>query len=765
MTDSLSDSLDLAHADDAWEKLADHVDSFIDAWGKGEPPPLSDFVPAGPPALRRMALVELIKIDLERRAERRCLKSLGEYFADFPELGAGDAPPLDLIYEDFHIRRQTGDTVVAADYFQRFPQHASRLQRLLGIDVPYQCTQVARCREPLAACAAGSQIDDFELIVELGAGAFARVFLARQRSMQRRVALKISQETSDEPQTLAQLDHPHIVRVYDQRVLADQQLRLLYMQYLPGGTLENIIDHVHRLKPAERTGQALLEAVDASLYRRGETPPADSLTRRMLAQMHWGEAVCWIGARLAEALHYAHQRGILHRDIKPANVLLSAEALPKLADFNISYASGLEGTSPRAFFGGSLAYMSPEQLEAYDPNHPRQPDDLDGRSDLYSLGIVLFEMLAGERPFFDIVDPNGMDATVAEMAGRRRSGVPAEVFRKLPDDTPRGLCEVTEKCLQPAVEDRYADAGELARDLDLCLLPQVQELLRPDKRSWRRKVARRPAFWIMVVALLPNFLMSGLNILFNRLHGAQEVPSSTWGLQLAVVNAVAYSLGIGLCFVATLPVFRAGVELRAAGKLASESQKDAGRRALRLGYWLAGISLVLWLATAIVFPIWIEAATGDSDIGRYGLFMASGALCGLIASSLTFFVTTYLLVRAIYPALFSTAADDGSHLAAINRLSRRLMWFFAALVITPLVSVLVLAVHNWQKPWVFGGLAVLGAGSFAVSFWLGRQIQADLAALRMAVSPEVGNLATSGGAMWATASRSRLEDSRGAGLP
>ncbi len=83
----------------------------------------------------------------------------------------------------------------------------------------------------------GERLDDFDLLIELGSGAFARVFLARQLSLQRLVAVKISANRGHEPQTLAQLDHDYIVRVFDQRILRDRDWRLLYMQYLPGGTL------------------------------------------------------------------------------------------------------------------------------------------------------------------------------------------------------------------------------------------------------------------------------------------------------------------------------------------------------------------------------------------------------------------------------------------------------------------------------------------------------------------------------------------------
>ena len=182
--------------------------------------------------------------------------------------------------------------------------------------------------------------------------------------------------------------------------------------------------------------------------------------------------------RLAEAIDYAHQRGVLHRDIKPANVLLGADANPKLADFNVSYCSKVQGATPVAYFGGSLSYMSPEQLEAFNPAHDRRPEDLDGRSDLYALAILLWELLTGERPFPELGGDALSSETLNKMVALRRSGVADSALIRIPADCPPAMLKVLLKCLAMERDDRFRTPAELAAQLDLCLFPDVQRLLR-----------------------------------------------------------------------------------------------------------------------------------------------------------------------------------------------------------------------------------------------------------------------------------------------
>ena len=359
--------------------------------------------------------------------------------------------PVELLYEEYHVRQQAGDTVDPAEYAKEYPDHEQTLGRWLGAG-DYQSTLIVKKTEQdaLQSIEAGETVDDFDLIIGLGKGAFAHVYLARQRSMQRLVALKVSADSGAEPQTLAQLDHEAIVRVFDQHVLEDRKLRLLYMQYLPGGTLESVVKRVRRIDRNTLTGRQLLDIVDETIEAKGEIKPAESDQRKMLAKLSWPETVAWVGARLAEGLDYAHGRGVLHRDIKPANVLSVGEGSPKLADFNISFAGGVSGQSAATYFGGSLAYMSTEQLEACHHGMPRQADDLDGRSDVYSLGVMLWELLTGAKPFRDGKLDGGWNEVVEKMLTRREAGV-----GEAEEITPQSLRRVLKKCLAPARTERW----------------------------------------------------------------------------------------------------------------------------------------------------------------------------------------------------------------------------------------------------------------------------------------------------------------------
>jgi serine/threonine protein kinase len=721
-------------AQHTWTILSGQLDAFVAAWGKSEePPPIADFLPADPPLLRHMTLVELIKVDLEYRwLQRKVPRRLEEYLTDHVELS--EALPADLIYEEYHIRSQAGEQPQPEEYLERFPDRADELRRLFGLHRPDQTTALyAPAEVNLGEMQPGDQVDDFDLLLLLGKGAFARVFLARQKSMQRFVALKVSADRGDEPQTLAQLDHEAIVRVYDQRVLADKKLRLLYMQYVSGGTLQGVVEVVRSTPVANRTGQVLLDSIRRALSARGESLDSEAIARHRWRHRAWPEVVCSLGAQLARGLHHAHQQGVLHRDIKPANVLVTADGTLKLADFNIGFASKVAGATPAAFFGGTLAYMSPEQMEACNPAHPRDPHSLDARSDLYSLALVLWELLTGTRPFVDEQLADNWPATLAEMTARRQRGIDAAVAQSVGRDWPPGLCELLMRCLSSEVAERPAHGQELARRLELCLQPGAHALIQPSQRSWRTLARQYPFVSVLVGAIVPNALAGVFNYYYNRIEIIDQLQNSGAAFERIqiLINLIVYTLGFFFVFWFVRPISKRLMQSEGGSPDSAETLADLRQQCLRLGHLASGISLGIWLIAALAYPIALQMQTGAVPLSASLHFIASLALCGLIAAAYPFFNVSCLTVSSFYPALVRIDSMTESDATNLQRLSRSSSWYLVLAATIPMLAVAILVLIGSQARFALGLLAVAGLAGFGLAFTQFRMLQADLLALRV----------------------------------
>ncbi len=163
-----------------WDLLAAKLGDLIRRWeASSSPPVLAEFIPDEPPEMRRLMLVELIKVDLGFRYKRRQPKLIEDYIAEFPELRGSSGVPCDLIFEEYQIRRRCGEAVDRADYFNRFPAQTRELANLLNVNAPTEATLVNR-PHPEADVNVGERLDDFDLQAVLGEGAFAKVFLAWQ---------------------------------------------------------------------------------------------------------------------------------------------------------------------------------------------------------------------------------------------------------------------------------------------------------------------------------------------------------------------------------------------------------------------------------------------------------------------------------------------------------------------------------------------------------------------------------------------------------
>jgi len=409
-----------------------------------------------------------------------------------------------LIYEEVCLREERGEAVLGVEIVARFPQLKSELEVLVA------------CHDLLQAPPAqphfpeiGQEIGDFELLAELGRGCQGRVFLARQHNLaDRPVVLKMSSCEGKEHVSLARLQHTHIVPLYALQDIRARNLRLLCMPYLGGATLSQILLRLMSRPIQSRTGEDVLIVMD-QLQKKGVVAiPRHEAVRNILRRATYTQAICWIGMCLAEALDYAHQRGLVHLDVKPSNVLVAADGQPLLLDFHLSREPLRPGTGLNERFGGTPAYMSPEQRRAISALMDERDitDAVDGRSDLYSLAVTLFEALGG------IVTPQG-------------TGVPAVIamseLRAVNPQVSVGLADMLGRCLAEDPEQRYPTGAALAEDLrrHLSNLPLSGVRNRSLSERWRKWRLRSPQALLLTLLFL---LLSGLTFLGVGYASAQR---------------------------------------------------------------------------------------------------------------------------------------------------------------------------------------------------------------------------------------------------
>lgn len=471
------------------------LDDFDAAWNSESVPSIDDYLLAATEANQREMLVELVMIDLEYRwrptqdstnlqdAQGGTLPwfpLLRDYQCLYPLLGSYDALPLSLIAEEYRVRTRWGDRPTRDQYLMTYGDREGGIRSCLdNVDAELQLPDFAKtelARQDSAAntpsllsgktsreqLQVGDLVDDFRLLNKLGSGAFADVFLAQQRSMHRLVALKVSETFSSEPKVLSVLNHPNIVRVYDERQV--QGLSLLYMQYVSGGNLREILDDMKVSKMKEFSGQVFLDAIQNVLETKGEIPSISRIVSPV-QDMDWPTTVGWIGVGLASALQHAHEQKVHHRDIKFENVLVTSGGRPMLVDFNLGFGESLADDHGE-LFGGSLAYMSAEQLEVL--LHRRNPKDVGPESDFYSLSIVLWELLTGSRPFDGDADKG--ENTLQKMLELRQQGADPSA---LPTKCPGGMRKTVLESLNPSQADNLLDGLTYLRRLQLSLLPEV----------------------------------------------------------------------------------------------------------------------------------------------------------------------------------------------------------------------------------------------------------------------------------------------------
>lgn len=286
-----------------------------------------------------------------------------------------------------------------------------------------------------AAYSGPSQIGGYRILRELGAGGMGAVFEAFEQKMDRRVALKIlsrhvasSENAANrferEAWIAGKLNHPNLVRVFERG--EDREVSFFSMELVDGGSLNDVIRNLRAWGKDESWG--------LSFGSR--------------------EYVSWAIGRIIEAargLHFAHRQGVVHRDIKPMNILLNRDPpAVKVADFGLAVDLGATRLTSAGRVMGTVAYMAPEQIRG-------RSDLVDARTDVYSLGVTLFELLTLELPFTGETQQIYLNAVLTSQARRPR---------KLNERVGRDLETVIQKSLEKDREDRYASAAAFAEDLE-----------------------------------------------------------------------------------------------------------------------------------------------------------------------------------------------------------------------------------------------------------------------------------------------------------
>ncbi len=374
-----------------------------------------------------------------------------------PELAEHREVVVELAFEEYCQRLASGETVDGEAFVARFPEFKSTVKDLLQT-VQHMGPDLVR--EP-ASCLwpkAGDNLLGFLLEREIGRGGLARVFLAREAALgHRAVVVKISLEHGvAEASILGRLEHENIVPVHSIHVEPASGGTIVCMPYFGQTTLHDVLDQAFSGRALPRRGRVILEA----LARRNAGSPISmrQAPSRTLTHGSYVDAVVDLGIQLAEALAFVHERKIFHCDLKPSNVLIGPDGRPRLLDFNLSAHRTREPV-----IGGTLTYMPPEQLRLTDANYAGPPLLLEARSDLFALGVMLYELLTGRHPFA----PMPWTWPLEELRQWLLTRIPAgpQPLRRWNPHVDGQIAQAIERCLADTPEQRIGSAGELAREL------------------------------------------------------------------------------------------------------------------------------------------------------------------------------------------------------------------------------------------------------------------------------------------------------------
>ena len=467
--------------------------------------------------VRAAALAEMVKIDLVNQWQKGRHARLEVYLKALPELGTTDTVAVDLIVAEFRARQAAQQPAKVEDFAARFPQQAGELRALLqdddrgSIGAAQQETRKTGADMPRHSTGPVSlpeQFGRYRIIKELGKGGMGAVYLAHDLQLDRKVAVKIPHFTpEDGPRTrerffreakaAAHLDHPNVCPVYD--VGEINGIHYLTMAYIEGKPLSDLI----------QKGKPLPQRGVAALVRK-----------------------------LALAMEQAHAAGVIHRDLKPANIMINKRREPVIMDFGLARRMDKDARVTRSGqVLGTPAYMPPEQVMG-------DVDAMGPGSDVYSLGVILYELLTGQRPF-----SGGVGQVMAKVVTE-----PPEPPSTIRPDLEPALEAICLKAMAKETDQRYESMAAMAAALSRYLKVDVAEA-RPVKKAPGKAApaAKAPSEAEKLVAQLVDQLVSRIEPAESRAATARRF--SRWTL---VAGAV-FLLGIAV--VAVVLVRNANVKV------------------------------------------------------------------------------------------------------------------------------------------------------------------------------------------------------------
>ncbi len=417
-----------------------------------------------------------------------------------------DRDPVSAIVEEFAYLCAERGGVDLDDFCGRWPDALRPEIRRRCEDALAVQSLLGQSESPASAVATPRRIGEFEIVRELGRGGMGVVYLAFQESLRRDVALKVLalnpaigaravERFRREARSAGRLVHPGIVHVLS--VGEAEGSMYIAMEYVEGATLaEHLRVPARTAIPGWQLGQV-----------RDRGYPA---------------RVAGLVAEVADALHFAHQNGVIHRDIKPGNVLMDPQGHPHVLDFGLAKDLGDASISLPGDLAGTPYYMSPEQALA-------KRIGVDHRTDVYSLGVVLYELLTGARPF----EGDSLEKILFAIS----FGTPRPL-RRLNPRVPRDLETICQTAIEKNPAHRYDDAAAMARDLRHFLDYESLEVHPPGpaRRLWRLAVQRRREVVTALMAAVVVALVAGM---ISRVRRSSDLDDAMREVRLASAGELA----------------------------------------------------------------------------------------------------------------------------------------------------------------------------------------------------------------------------------